>query len=92
MLPLSLRLRDLEGYLHLLQQYTTTSSVLSEWIGATRQKHDALQATKIDSITALDEHLNQQKVSQSVSQTNKQYNCSGQYNQHMEVFVYLSRL
>ncbi|XP_071005886.1 desmoplakin-A-like isoform X2 [Oncorhynchus clarkii lewisi] len=56
------RLRDLEGYLHLLQQYTTTSSVLSEWIGATRQKHDALQATKIDSITALDEHLNQQKV------------------------------
>nr|XP_029542769.1 desmoplakin-like isoform X1 [Oncorhynchus nerka]XP_029542770.1 desmoplakin-like isoform X1 [Oncorhynchus nerka]XP_029542771.1 desmoplakin-like isoform X1 [Oncorhynchus nerka]XP_029542772.1 desmoplakin-like isoform X1 [Oncorhynchus nerka]XP_029542773.1 desmoplakin-like isoform X1 [Oncorhynchus nerka] len=56
------RLRDLEGYLHLLQQYTTTSSVLSEWICATRQKHDALQATKIDSITALDEHLNQQKV------------------------------
>nr|XP_023853771.1 desmoplakin [Salvelinus alpinus] len=56
------RLRDLEGYLHLLQQYTTTSSVLSEWIGATRQKHDALQATKIGSITALDEHLNQQKV------------------------------
>eukprot|EP00063_Salmo_salar_P049553 XP_014024388.1 PREDICTED: desmoplakin-like isoform X2 [Salmo salar] len=56
------RLRDLEGYLHLLQQYTTTSSVLSEWIGATRQKHDALQATKIDSITALNEHLNQQKV------------------------------
>uniref|UniRef100_A0A4W5QDR5 Desmoplakin n=1 Tax=Hucho hucho TaxID=62062 RepID=A0A4W5QDR5_9TELE len=56
------RLRDLEGYLHLLRQYTTTSSILSEWIGATRQKHEALQATKIDTITALDEHLNQQKV------------------------------
>uniref|UniRef100_A0A4W5Q4P8 Desmoplakin n=1 Tax=Hucho hucho TaxID=62062 RepID=A0A4W5Q4P8_9TELE len=54
--------RDLEGYLHLLRQYTTTSSILSEWIGATRQKHEALQATKIDTITALDEHLNQQKV------------------------------
>uniref|UniRef100_A0A673Y9J8 Desmoplakin n=1 Tax=Salmo trutta TaxID=8032 RepID=A0A673Y9J8_SALTR len=35
---------------------------LSEWIGTTRQKQDALQATKIDSITALDEHLNQQKA------------------------------
>nr|XP_029489020.1 desmoplakin-like isoform X3 [Oncorhynchus nerka] len=56
------RLRDLEGYQGQLQQYTTTSSVLSEWIGATRQKQDALQATKIDSITALDEHLNQQKA------------------------------
>ncbi|CAB1332174.1 unnamed protein product [Coregonus sp. 'balchen'] len=56
------RLRDLEGYLQLLQQYTTTSSILSEWIGATRQTQDALQATKIDSITALEEHLNQQKV------------------------------
>ncbi|XP_041696127.2 desmoplakin isoform X3 [Coregonus clupeaformis] len=56
------RLRDLEGYQGRLQQYTTTSSVLSEWIGATRQKQDTLQATKIDSITALDEHLNQQKA------------------------------
>ncbi|XP_071202196.1 desmoplakin-B-like isoform X1 [Salvelinus alpinus] len=56
------RLRDLEGYQGRLQQYTTTSSVLSEWIGTTRQKQDALQATKIDSITALDEHLNQQKA------------------------------
>ncbi|XP_024278013.1 desmoplakin isoform X3 [Oncorhynchus tshawytscha] len=56
------RLRDLEGYQGQLQQYTTTSSVLSEWIGTTRQKQDALQATKIDSITALDEHLNQQKA------------------------------
>uniref|UniRef100_A0A4W5QQK1 Desmoplakin n=1 Tax=Hucho hucho TaxID=62062 RepID=A0A4W5QQK1_9TELE len=56
------RLRDLEEYQGRLQQYTTTSSVLSEWIGTTRQKQDALQATKIDSITALDEHLNQQKA------------------------------
>ncbi|XP_064791863.1 desmoplakin-A-like isoform X3 [Oncorhynchus masou masou] len=56
------RLRDLEGYQGQLQQYTTTSSVLSEWIGTTRQKQDALQATKIDNITALDEHLNQQKA------------------------------
>ncbi|XP_035642002.1 desmoplakin-like isoform X3 [Oncorhynchus keta] len=56
------RLRDLEGYQGQLQQYTTTSSVLSEWIGTTRQNQDALQATKIDSITALDEHLNQQKA------------------------------
>uniref|UniRef100_A0A8C7IE90 Desmoplakin n=1 Tax=Oncorhynchus kisutch TaxID=8019 RepID=A0A8C7IE90_ONCKI len=45
------RLRDLEGYQGQLQQYTTTSSVLSEWIGTTRQKQDTLQATKIDSIT-----------------------------------------
>uniref|UniRef100_A0A8C7MNP7 Desmoplakin n=1 Tax=Oncorhynchus kisutch TaxID=8019 RepID=A0A8C7MNP7_ONCKI len=56
------RLRDLEGYQGQLQQYTTTSSVLSEWIGTTRQKQDTLQATKIDSITALDEHLDQQKA------------------------------
>uniref|UniRef100_A0A8C7SZH3 SH3 domain-containing protein n=1 Tax=Oncorhynchus mykiss TaxID=8022 RepID=A0A8C7SZH3_ONCMY len=51
------RLRDLEGYQGQLQQYTTTSSVLSEWIGTTRQKQDALQATKIDSITALDDNV-----------------------------------
>nr|XP_046156288.1 desmoplakin-like isoform X3 [Oncorhynchus gorbuscha] len=56
------RLRDLEGYQGQLKQYTTTSSVLSEWISTTRQNQDALQATKIDSITALDEHLNQQKA------------------------------
>uniref|UniRef100_A0A8C7I675 Desmoplakin n=1 Tax=Oncorhynchus kisutch TaxID=8019 RepID=A0A8C7I675_ONCKI len=73
------RLRDLEGYQGQLQQYTTTSSVLSEWIGTTRQKQDTLQATKIDSITALDEHLDQQKVSRSVVRSVSQYICFQDY-------------
>uniref|UniRef100_A0A6Q2XW86 Desmoplakin b n=1 Tax=Esox lucius TaxID=8010 RepID=A0A6Q2XW86_ESOLU len=59
------RLKDLDGYRGKLQQYHATSSVLSDWIGATRQKQDALQTTKIDSLTALDEHINKQKVIQS---------------------------
>ncbi|KAL1022710.1 hypothetical protein UPYG_G00031340 [Umbra pygmaea] len=56
------RLRDLEGYRGQLKQYNTSSNVLSEWIGATRQKQDALQTVKIESITALNEHINQQKA------------------------------
>uniref|UniRef100_A0AAY5KIX8 Desmoplakin b n=1 Tax=Esox lucius TaxID=8010 RepID=A0AAY5KIX8_ESOLU len=56
------RLKDLDGYRGKLQQYHATSSVLSDWIGATRQKQDALQTTKIDSLTALDEHINKQKA------------------------------
>lgn len=58
-----LRLLDLQSYDPQLQRYKDTSASLTDWIEATRKKQDALQATKIDSIQALKDHINNQKVS-----------------------------
>lgn len=58
-----LRVQDLQLYHPQLQHYKQTSTSLSGWIDATRKKQDALQATKIDNIQALREHINNQKVS-----------------------------
>lgn len=57
-----LRLLDLQSYEPELQRYQQASDSLAEWIEVTRRKQDALQATKIDSIQALKEHMDNQKV------------------------------
>ncbi|KAI3368456.1 hypothetical protein L3Q82_025467, partial [Scortum barcoo] len=56
------RVQDLKLYHPQLQHYKQTSTSLSEWIDATRKKQGALQATKIDNIQALKDHINNQKV------------------------------
>ncbi|XP_018526376.1 LOW QUALITY PROTEIN: desmoplakin-like [Lates calcarifer] len=56
------RLQDLQLYLPQLQHYKQTSTSLLEWIEATRKKQDALQATKIESVQALKDHINAQKA------------------------------
>lgn len=58
-----LRLLDLQSYDPQLLRYKDSSASLTDWIEATRKKQDALQATKIDSIQALKDHINNQKVS-----------------------------
>lgn len=58
-----LRLQDLQLYQPQLRHYKQTSTSLFDWIDATRKKQQALQATKIDSIQALKDHINDQKVS-----------------------------
>ncbi|KAM9848762.1 desmoplakin-B [Aulostomus maculatus] len=55
------RLQDLQLYLPQLTHYKQTSSDLSDWIDATRKRQDTLQATKITSLEALNEHINNQK-------------------------------
>nr|XP_019958127.1 PREDICTED: desmoplakin-like isoform X2 [Paralichthys olivaceus] len=56
------RHQDLQLYLPQLQHYKGTSSSFSDWIDATRKKQEALQATKIDSIQTLKDHIDNQKV------------------------------
>ncbi|KAM3875813.1 desmoplakin-B [Diretmus argenteus] len=56
------RLQDLESYLPQLQHYKRTSASLSEWIHTTRKKQDSLQATKIEDLQSLNDHINQQKA------------------------------
>lgn len=58
-----LRIQDLQLYLPQLQHYKQTSTSLIDWIDATRKKQDALQATKIDNVPALNNHISNQKVS-----------------------------
>ncbi|MEQ2313930.1 hypothetical protein AMECASPLE_006947, partial [Ameca splendens] len=55
------RLQDLQLYLPQLQQYKLTSTSITEWIDATRRKQDAMQATKIESVQELNEHITNQK-------------------------------
>ncbi|XP_021176982.2 desmoplakin isoform X2 [Fundulus heteroclitus] len=56
------RLQDLQQYLPQLQHYKQTSTSIIEWIDATRRKQDALQATKIETVQALNDHINNQKA------------------------------
>ncbi|XP_034387214.1 desmoplakin-like isoform X2 [Cyclopterus lumpus] len=56
------RVQDLHLYQPQLQHYTQTSTSLMDWIDATKKKQDALQATKIESIQGLIDHINKQKV------------------------------
>ncbi|XP_075944187.1 desmoplakin-B [Anarhichas minor] len=56
------RVQDLELYQPQLQHYKQTSTSLIEWIDVTKKKQDALQATKIESIPALTDHINNQKA------------------------------
>lgn len=56
------RLQDLQLYLPQLQRYKQTSTSLLEWIDKTRKKQDTLQATKIDNVQALKDHIGNQKV------------------------------
>uniref|UniRef100_A0AAQ4QV92 Desmoplakin b n=1 Tax=Gasterosteus aculeatus aculeatus TaxID=481459 RepID=A0AAQ4QV92_GASAC len=56
------RVQDLQLYNPQLQHYKQTSSSLIEWIDATKKKQDALQATKIESIPALTDHIKNQKA------------------------------
>uniref|UniRef100_A0A3Q2D803 Desmoplakin b n=1 Tax=Cyprinodon variegatus TaxID=28743 RepID=A0A3Q2D803_CYPVA len=57
-----LRLQDLQMYLPQLEHYKETNTSITEWIDATRRKQDTLQATKIESIEALQDHINNQKA------------------------------
>ncbi|XP_037829963.1 desmoplakin isoform X2 [Kryptolebias marmoratus] len=56
------RLQDLQLYLPQLQHYKQTSTSLTEWIDKTRKKQDTLQATKIDNVQALKDHIDNQKA------------------------------
>uniref|UniRef100_A0AAQ6IHT3 Desmoplakin b n=1 Tax=Anabas testudineus TaxID=64144 RepID=A0AAQ6IHT3_ANATE len=56
------RLQDLQLYLPQLQHYKQTSTSLVDWIDSTRKKQDTLQATKIDNVQALKDHINKQKA------------------------------
>ncbi|KAK5621710.1 hypothetical protein CRENBAI_020135 [Crenichthys baileyi] len=56
------RLQDLQLYLPQLQQYKLTSTSITEWIDATRRKQDAMQATKIESVQELKDHITNQKA------------------------------
>ncbi|XP_015227441.1 PREDICTED: desmoplakin-like [Cyprinodon variegatus] len=56
------RLQDLQMYLPQLEHYKETNTSITEWIDATRRKQDTLQATKIESIEALQDHINNQKA------------------------------
>uniref|UniRef100_A0A671W820 Desmoplakin b n=1 Tax=Sparus aurata TaxID=8175 RepID=A0A671W820_SPAAU len=56
------RLLDLQSYHPQLEHYKQTSASLFDWIDVTRKKQDTLQATKIDSIQTLIDHINNQKA------------------------------
>ncbi|CAK6964489.1 desmoplakin-B [Scomber scombrus] len=56
------RLQDLQLYLPQLEHYKQTSSSLIDWIDVTRKKQDTLQASKIQSVEALKDHINNQKA------------------------------
>lgn len=56
------RLQDLQSYQPQLQHYKDSSASFDDWIEGTRKKQETLQATKIDNIQALTDHINHQKV------------------------------
>ncbi|XP_062251125.1 desmoplakin-B isoform X2 [Platichthys flesus] len=58
---LDTRIQDLNLYKPQLQHYQETSSSFSDWIDVTRKKQEALQATKIESVQTLKEHIDKQK-------------------------------
>uniref|UniRef100_A0A3Q1BGL8 Desmoplakin b n=1 Tax=Amphiprion ocellaris TaxID=80972 RepID=A0A3Q1BGL8_AMPOC len=53
---------DLKMYVPQLQHYKQTSTSLFDWIDATTKKQNALQATKIENIQALKDHITNQKA------------------------------
>lgn len=57
-----IRLKDLQSYQPQLQRYKQSNASFDDWIEATRKKQETLQATRIDSIQTLMDHINQQKV------------------------------
>lgn len=57
------RLQDLQSYQPQLQRYKESSVSFDGWIEATRKKQQTLQATKMDNVQTLTDHINQQKVS-----------------------------
>uniref|UniRef100_A0A672SRJ2 Desmoplakin n=1 Tax=Sinocyclocheilus grahami TaxID=75366 RepID=A0A672SRJ2_SINGR len=56
------RVWDLEKQEKQLNHYKQTNSIMNKWIQETRQRQDALQITKFNSLDSLMDHLNQQKV------------------------------
>ncbi|XP_034003438.1 desmoplakin-like isoform X2 [Trematomus bernacchii] len=56
------RVQDLQMYHPQLKHYKQTSTSIIDWIDTTRKKQDSLQATKIESIPALTEHITKQKT------------------------------
>ncbi|KAF3835516.1 hypothetical protein F7725_028074 [Dissostichus mawsoni] len=56
------RVQDLQVYHPQLEHYKQTSTSIIDWIDTTRKKQDSLQATKIESIPALTEHITKQKA------------------------------
>uniref|UniRef100_A0A3Q1ERP6 Desmoplakin b n=1 Tax=Acanthochromis polyacanthus TaxID=80966 RepID=A0A3Q1ERP6_9TELE len=56
------RLQDLQLYVPQLQHYKQTSTSLFDWIDATTKKQNALQATKIENVQALKDHITNQKA------------------------------
>ncbi len=61
------RVWDLEKQEKQLNHYKQTNSMMNKWIQETRQRQDALQITKFNSLDSLMDHLNQQKVSSTHS-------------------------
>nr|XP_033936274.1 desmoplakin-like [Pseudochaenichthys georgianus] len=56
------RVEDLQVYHPQLEHYKQSSTSIIDWIDTTRKKQDSLQATKIESIPALTEHITKQKA------------------------------
>uniref|UniRef100_A0A8C2FMG4 Desmoplakin a n=1 Tax=Cyprinus carpio TaxID=7962 RepID=A0A8C2FMG4_CYPCA len=56
------RVWDLEKQEKQLNHYKQTNSMMNKWIQETRQRQDALQITKFNSLDSLMDHLNQQKA------------------------------
>uniref|UniRef100_A0A672SSP0 Desmoplakin n=1 Tax=Sinocyclocheilus grahami TaxID=75366 RepID=A0A672SSP0_SINGR len=56
------RVWDLEKQEKQLNHYKQTNSIMNKWIQETRQRQDALQITKFNSLDSLMDHLNQQKA------------------------------
>uniref|UniRef100_A0A3B3Y4Y2 Uncharacterized protein n=1 Tax=Poecilia mexicana TaxID=48701 RepID=A0A3B3Y4Y2_9TELE len=59
---IDIRLQDLQLYLPQLQHYQQVYTSFTEWIEATRKKQDALQATKLENVQAVKDHITNQKV------------------------------
>uniref|UniRef100_A0A8C1ITA0 Desmoplakin a n=1 Tax=Cyprinus carpio TaxID=7962 RepID=A0A8C1ITA0_CYPCA len=56
------RVWDLEKQEKQLNHYKQSNSMINKWIQETRQRQDALQITKFNSLDSLMDHLNQQKA------------------------------
>ncbi|XP_059358500.1 desmoplakin-A isoform X2 [Carassius carassius] len=56
------RVWDLEKQEKQLNHYKQKNSMINKWIQETRQRQDALQITKFNSLDSLMDHLNQQKA------------------------------
>ncbi|XP_037105162.1 desmoplakin-like isoform X3 [Syngnathus acus] len=56
------RLQDLQHYLPQLEHYKQSSSSFSDWIDDTRKKQDSLQATNIQNVQSLKDHISNQKA------------------------------